>query len=627
MRRVLVSNLHVIILSFALVRIAVASEPTSQPSLVNSDQFTADVTQFLRTELAAHVEAVRTLDPPQTSVLGVGTGGDFTWGSFMRAITEVTALTGEKSVGGRDVPEFLGKLGLIEARQGGKTFAQLGAALALRQFGLDLKRNALWQSLSPAEQDEWRGLLDIGRFYDRKTRHVIDLPENYMGVAARIATMDFQMGLETDRAFADDVLDHAAGQFVKGALYTDDDLPHGRYDRYSQEYARFVYEAAGNIDRKDIQSAVDPALKVVMRTWWDLVQADGCGYPWGRTIGAMSYMDTMEIIGFLAAHPEYRPATLPELASVYYAAWQWLQHDYQPDRHLLNMFGFGRGNWHYMTPARQWQQTTGFLFKSASSLRELKEALSREGVESFPSVPNLPKVARFEFFRKGDRRAGVWLVRQEKLRFALPITTGVMSGVADYLAAPHALPGFAAPVEQLSPAMVPYLELADGRTIVASDCADEIDPSEDGKSLRAVWKRWVVVGADPGKFIEPSLVTEVTWKIDGDTLVRSENITAIQPASIKRFSVIFPSTADQVSTRFESGARIDRFISKGGALEVAAEARGMKFQQSLAATGNSALGKGARGAIPLILRMESHYLNVTPESPLQWSISLKMIHP
>ena len=619
--------LYVIVVSVAFAGMSFASEPASQPARVNSDEFTADVTQFLRNELVAHVDAVKTLDPPQPMVLGVGTGGDFTWGSFMRAITEVTALTGEKTVGGRDVPEFLGKLGLIEARQGGKTFAQLGAALALRQFGTDLKHNALWQSLSPAEQEEWRGLLDIGRFYDRKTRHVIDLPENYMGVAARIATMDFQMGLETDRGFADDVLDHAAGQFVKGALYTDDDLPHGRYDRYSQEYARFVYEAAQNIDRKDIQAAVDPALKEVMRTWWDLVQADGCGYPWGRTIGAMSYMDTMEIIGFLAAHPECRPAKLMELASVYYAAWQWLQRDYQPDRHLLNMFGFGRGNWHYMTPARQWQQTTGFLFKTASSLRLLKEALSREGIDSFPAVPELPKVVRFEFFRKGDRPAGVWLVRQEKLRFALPITTGVMSGVADYLAAPHALPGFAAPVEQLAPAMVPYLELVDGRIIVAGDCADEIEPGADGMSLRILWKRWVVAGADPCKFVEPNLATEVTWKIAGDTLVRSEKISASQPVAIKRFSVLFPSTGDRVAMRFEDGDRIDRFEAKDDALEVCVQSHGTTLEKSIEATGDSALGKGARGAIPLILRMESHDLTIAPDSPLEWSISLTMIRP
>jgi hypothetical protein len=41
-------------------------------------------------------------------------------------------------------------------------------------------------------QQEWRGLLDPGRFYDREKKQVIDLPENYFGVAARIVTMDQQ---------------------------------------------------------------------------------------------------------------------------------------------------------------------------------------------------------------------------------------------------------------------------------------------------------------------------------------------------------------------------------------------------------------------------------------------------
>src|SRR5204863_7006061 len=132
----------------------------------------------------------------------------------------------------------------------------------------------------------------------------------------------------------------AAGQFLRGARYTDDNLPTGRYDRYSQEYARFIYDAAKNLGRRDVMTAVEPALKAVMPTWWALVSPDGYGYPWGRTIGDMSYMDSMEIAGFLAAHPEFRPASLEELASVYYAAFQSLLRDYEQDRHLLNMFGF-----------------------------------------------------------------------------------------------------------------------------------------------------------------------------------------------------------------------------------------------------------------------------------------------
>src|SRR5207244_841640 len=122
---------------------------------------------------------------------------------------------------------------------------------------------------------------------------VINLPENYFGVAARIATIDVQLGLEKDGAFANDLLERAAGQFLRGTLYTDDAQPTGRYDRYSQEYARFILDAATNIDRKDVRAAVQPALLAVMRTWWDLVSPDGYGYPWGRTIGAISYMDSM----------------------------------------------------------------------------------------------------------------------------------------------------------------------------------------------------------------------------------------------------------------------------------------------------------------------------------------------
>ncbi|HEY1490836.1 MAG TPA: hypothetical protein VGF90_07335, partial [Verrucomicrobiae bacterium] len=321
------SPLHRFVSKFALVVALLAGAPAAHAQQnVSAKEFAADVTHFLETEITAHVSAVTNLDPPQKIVLGVPTAGDFTWGSFMRAITEVSALTGQTNIAGRDVPQLLGKLGLIESRLGGKTFSQLGAALALRRYGTDLKTNALWQSLSPSEQQEWRALLNPERFYDPKTHHVINLPENYMGVASRIAVYDYQMGLTPDRAFADDVLTRAAGQFLERARYTDDNLPTGRYDRYSQEYARFIYDASRNLGRKDVQAAVEPALKAVMPTWYGLVSPEGYGYPWGRTIGDMSYLDSMEIVGFLAEHPEFRPAPLADLASIYYAAWNSLLH-------------------------------------------------------------------------------------------------------------------------------------------------------------------------------------------------------------------------------------------------------------------------------------------------------------
>ena len=605
---------------------------SAQMEMVSTEKFAADVMQFLQKEIAAQAAAVTNLEPPQKTVLGVPTAGDFTWGSFMRALSAIAALNGETNISGRDVPQFLGQLGLIESRQGGKTFSQLGAALTLRQFGFDLETNALWQSLSPSEQDEWRALLNPKRFYDFKTHHVIGLPENYMGVASRIITMDIQFGLVTNLDVANDILEHAAGQFLRGARYTDDNLPVGRYDRYSQEYARFVYEAAGNIGRKDIQNAVAPALKSVMKTWWGLISPEGYGYPWGRTIGDMSYLDTLDIIGFLADHPEFRPAPLQDLASVYFAAWNSLQHDYEPDRHLLNMFGFGRGNYDYMTVARQWQQTTGFMAKSADSLQRLVAALRAENISEFPAQPNLPQVERFDFFRTGDRSAGVWLVRNGQMRFTLPITTGIRPGIADYLPAPHGLPGFAAPVEQITPALAPYLELTDGQTLAACDGADEIVPAKDGQSLKAVWHRFAEINfstnadlpfGQPEKFADIGLTSEVKWKLDGDTLVRTEKITATNPMTIHKFSVIFPSTAENVSTRFEHSRRIDTFSGKDATLEVSAESKNISFKENLQATGNSDLGKGTRGAIPLILHIDADDLHLKPGKSFEWTIRLR----
>jgi hypothetical protein len=602
---------------------------------VQSREFAAEASDFLTREIAAHISAVEQLDPPQPVVLGVPTAGDFTWGSFMRAVAMVSALSGETNIAGRHIPSFLGRLGLIEARLGGKTFSQLGAAITLRQFGIDLSTNSVWQSLSPAEQNEWRELLNPERFYDVKTHRVINLPENYMGVAARVATYDYQMGVVADRAFASNVLHRAAGQFLEGALYADDYLPTGRYDRYSQEYARFIFDAAVNQQSDEVRAAVGPSLRAVIPTWWALVGPDGYGYPWGRTIGAMSYMDTMEMVGFLAQNPVFRPAPLEDLAAVYYAAWNSLQRDYDTNRHLLNMFGFGRGNYRYMTPARQWQQTTAFLAKAADSLKQLTDALQAEGVVSFPAEPDLPRVARFDQFRGGDRPAGAWLVRQGSLRFTVPITTGVRPGIADYLPAPHGLPGFAAPVEQLVPALVPYIELTDGRVIAATDCADEIHPADDGQSVRVIWNRWSLVSTAEGKapaelgygeiqqYVDPGLKSEVVWRIDGNAVVRHETLTVTRPMTIRRFTVVIPSTGESMTTPAQGSERVHRFTGPEGTLEVAISTVGLRLVETVQATGDSQRGKGARGHIPLLVTLDARNIPLRPGAPVSWNLRLE----
>jgi hypothetical protein len=428
-----------------------------------------------------------------------------------------------------------------------------------------------------------------------------------------------------DRKMVDELLDRAAHQFTGGALFADDAVPNGRFDRYSNEYARFIWDAAETAGRKDILTAMKPTLTAQMHLWWDLVAEDGYGYAWGRSLGAISYMDTMEIVGFLAEHPEFRPAPLKDLASAYLIAWQWLRRDYRDHTHLLSVFAFGRGNYRYITREREWQQTTGFFGKVADSYMKVKPVLEREQITQISTQLSLPSVARFEFFRRGPRQAGVWLVRQGVLRFMLPITTGTQPGISDYLPAPHGLAGLAAPVEQIYPSLVPYLELQDGRVIVAADGADEIEPAADGRSLRVVWKRWAVIGSKPGELTDPHLTSEVVFRINGATLTREETLTASEPLTIRRWRFAVPTTAPLSAQQSYEGQKWLRLESPDGILEVQSPTADWPLQETMMATGDSPLGRGARGAVPMHLIYEARDLSLEAQRPLRWRIALRAL--
>src|SRR5216684_2650408 len=581
------------------------------------------IRDFLQREVTAHVADIKTLDPPPDRVLGALTTGEFSWGTFMRTLGAYSEFAETKTIANHSAPQMIGEMAHIELDHGGKTWAQLYAAMALESFGTDLNHNVLWQGLSSEERATYVSLLDAGRFYDAKTHTLIHLPENYFGVAARIAAIDYELGLNKNRASLDDLLNQAAKQFTGGALFADDALPTGRYDRYSNEYARALYDAAELAGRDDLLKAVAPSLKEQMKLWWDLLSPDGYGYSWGRSLGAISYMDTMEIAAFLGKHPEFRPAPLPHLASAYFAAWSWLRRDFNGETHLLSIFAFGRGDYSYITKEREWQQTTTFFGKVIAAHRTFMKALEKEEVKSFPRQLSLADVGRFEYFRDGPgRKFGVWVVRQGNLHFALPFVTGPKAATSDYEPAPHGFPGFAVPVEKIYPCLVSFLELEDGRTIAPADGADEIRPAAGGRSVTAFWKRWVVAGSKAGETVDAALVSEVTWSLQGNSLHRVESLIASKPLKIRRLWLAIPSRDNHFETVELGDARIERLISNGTTLDVQVKHSDWPVQISALATGDDSLGRGDRGAIPLHLILESKNISLTPGAPESWEITL-----
>jgi hypothetical protein len=612
---------QVFVISAALTGLA---GPTSaqQPvatSAVSATEIAAEVRAFTAKEIAAHFGNIRSLNPPPERVFGALTVGDFSWGSFARALAAQADLGGNRTIAGRDTARAIAEMGLIESRQGGKSFAQLYSTLALRHYGTDLSRNAVWQSMSESERKEWNSLLDPTRFYDANKRAVINLPENYLGVAARVSAMSFQMGVLKDRAFLDSVVERAAEQFTRGAIYADDAPPTGRYDRYSHEYVRFCWDAADIAGREDIKDKLRPSLKSQMRLWWDIVSPAGYGYNWGRSQGLVSYLDTIEIAAFLAQYPEFRPAQLAEIAALYNQAWRWIRADYDDKTHMFSVFAYGRGNYAYINPSREWQQTGTGLGKIILAHEAFVRALVKEGISSFPTRPTLPNVARFEWFARGEKKEGVWVYRDGELRFALPVTVGPRPAIADYLPAPYGLPGFAAPVEEVYPALVPFVTLADGKTYAASDGADEIRPATDGRSLTVVNTKWAQLGSKSGERFDNGLRSEVEFRIVGPTLVRTELLTATRNVVVDKWLVAVSTTASSMSHAATKDGETFTATGRDGTTAFSIKVPA-GFRMHIEAAGDSAWGKGVLGAIPLHIVIEAKKLDLRTGQRVTWEL-------
>jgi hypothetical protein len=116
-------------------------------------------------------------------------------------------------------------------------------------------------------------------------------------------------------------------------------------------------------------------------------------------------------------------------------------------------------------------------------------------------------------------------------------------------------------------------------------------------------------------------VTEVIWRIQKGTLTREETLSSKQPVSIRRWRLVVPSTHDQVETDSVQGGRVDRFKSAKGTLDVRMSDANFPVKVSVMAAGNSALGRGVHGAIPLHLLFEAQDISVTG-SGLKYKLAL-----
>jgi hypothetical protein len=172
--------------------------------------------------------------------------------------------------------------------------------------------------------------------------------------------------------------------------------------------------------------------------------------------------------------------------------------------------------------------------------------------------------------------------------------------------------------------MVPFLELADGKTYATGEGADLIEPAADGKSLKITWRKWARIGAKSGETFPNGLASEVEFRLAANRLVRRETLTADQDVVIKNWRVAVPASADRVRSEPSAGAAVYYLSGREGTLAVRV-VTGWKTAAETVATGDTRLGKGVLGAIPFHLVFQSAEMTLKRGKKLTWEMSLELI--
>ncbi len=167
----------------------------------------------------------------------------------------------------------------------------VSALYALKKAGL------LDRAVSPATLARLRKKLDWRRFVDAKTLKLIDLPNNYYGVAFSVARLRYLLGWEgrtASEALLKRMLDHYRTYSGKYG-FADETDGDGRFDRYS-------VLLIGEIAQRFVETGMTPTAEV--KAWLRksaeimLIRANlsGEGWEYGRSIGAYGETAFLEVL-------------------------------------------------------------------------------------------------------------------------------------------------------------------------------------------------------------------------------------------------------------------------------------------------------------------------------------------
>lgn len=419
-----------------------------------------------------------------------------------------------------------------------------------------------------------RQRLDWRSFVRQDDLELIDLPNNYYGVAFSVAELRRRLGWEGSDAGAallEKTLDHYR-QYSEDYGFADETDGQGRYDRYS-------VLLIGEIAQRFIQTGVEPPSE--LRTWLrasvDLLlprlNTRGEGFEYGRSIGAygetafVEVLSAAAVLGLLTEEEEAVAYAFSSRVAARYV-------DYWTDSGTgsVNLWDHGRKTDAYRGKHR-------ILGENLSLSHQLiyTDALWRgRGWGSAPPEADIDAFVRelpsttLTWFARGEYDRALLTHRDGERLISLPIING---GAGQHMHTPYFpipfSPGvLAGSADEAYPQLIPAVFLSDGSELRPLAYMTDVSFEQQGDRVTIAWSQTLAdrMGSD-APTPDGRVSFETRYELANGVISRQDRIVPIDGVRIDRIEMAFasfsarPSVSDGVVS-YASGP-ISSFSAEG----------------------------------------------------------------
>lgn len=421
---------------------------------------------------------------------------------------------------------------------------------ALRQLQ---DRGLLARAVRPATLARLRTRLDWRRFV-RSDLTLIDLPNNYYGVAFSIARMRFLLGWEdatTSEALLARTLDHY--RRYSGAYgFADETEGKGRFDRYS-------VLLIGEIAQRVVETGMTPTPEI--RTWLrrsvDLMlprfNLTGQGWEYGRSIGAYGETAFLEVLT-AAARLKVLTPTEERMAHAFSSriAARYLDFWIDPATGSVDLWGRGRRTDAY----RGRHRIFGENLSLARQYFYTNAIWNDLGYRKRPADPGYAKwlstlpPTTTTWFARGAYDRGVVTMRDRGRMIALPFINGAQGQHMHnpYFPVPFSPGMLQGSADAGFPQLLPRFTLSDGSVLMPLAWFKDVRVRHRGDMMEVSWRQDALdlMGADDAR-TDSRLAIETRYRFTPGRIDRRDRVVPRPGVRIVRIDTEFAS--------FSGGAR------------------------------------------------------------------------